>query len=91
MGKNYARGARTYPGVLPGLRMKVMRRAQQDVEYLQLLSQAKGWTREAVRQALAAYADDPAAPSFMFSKLTPERADALRASVVQTLLGTKRP
>ena len=86
-GKNYAGGSRTYPGALPGLRMKVMRRAQQDVEYLQLLSQAKGWTREAVRQVLAAYADDPGAPSFMFRKLTPERANALRAAVVQTLLG----
>jgi len=67
--------------------MKIMRRAQQDIEYLQLLSQAAGWTRDTVRQALATYADDPAAPSFMFKNLTPERADAIRAAVVQTLLG----
>ena len=86
-GKNYARGAKSYPGALPGLRMKIMRRAQQDIEYLQLLSQAAGWTRDTVRQALATYADDPAAPSFMFKNLTPERADAIRAAVVQTLLG----
>ena len=86
-GKNYAGGAESYPGALPGLRMKVMRRAQQDVEYLQLLSQARGWNRDAVRQVLAAYADDPVAPSFMFKNLTPERAVALRAAVAQTLIG----
>ena len=86
-GRNYAGGAKSYPGALPGLRMKIMRRAQQDVEYLQLLSQAKGWTRETVRQAVAGYADDPSAPSLMFKNLTPERADALRAAVVQTLIG----
>jgi len=30
-GKNYARGAKSYPGAFAGLRMKIMRRAQQDI------------------------------------------------------------
>ena len=88
-GRHYANGHKNYPGALPGLRMKVMRRCQQDIEYLQLLSAAKGWGRDVVRQAVAAYADDPAAPVLMFKKLTPDQADQLRATVARTLMEMK--
>lgn len=84
-GRNYARSGKSYAGALPGLRMKVMRRCQQDIEYLQLLSRAVGWDRNLVRQAVAAYADDPAAPVLTFRNLTAERAEKLRAAVVGTL------
>ncbi len=84
-GRNYARGGRNYPGALPGLRMKVMRRCQQDIELLGMLSRAEGWDRPYVRRAVAAYADDPSAPVLTFWGLTPERADELRAAIVRTL------
>jgi hypothetical protein len=85
-GRNYANSGRNHPGALPGLRMKLMRHCQQDIEYLQLLSRADGWDRDRVRQAVAGYADDPSAPVLTFWGLTCERADQLRSAVARTLV-----
>jgi hypothetical protein len=87
-GKNYALGARSFAGPLPGVRAKLLRRGQQDIELLQQLSAAKGWNRGRVRQALAAYADDPAAPVLTFDRLTLERLEQLRAELVATIRQT---
>jgi hypothetical protein len=84
-GKNYAGSGRNYPGPLPGVRMKLLRRCQQDIELLQLLAVAPGWDRDRVRAALAAYADDPAAPALGFRGLTSTRLQQLRASLAATL------
>ena len=89
-GKNVANGGKDYPGPLAGLRMKVARRAQQDIEYLYLLAGQKGWDRDRVRQAIAAYADDPEAPVLEFAKMTAEQQFELRQAVVATILGSGR-
>ena len=62
-----------------------MRRAQQDVEYLNLLAAKKGWSRGRVRRALAAWADDPDAPTLHFTKLTAERLFELRRSLARAI------
>ena len=84
-GRNWALSGRNYPGPLPGLRMKLMRHYQQDVELLQMLAAAPGWDRTRVRAAIAPYADDPAAPVLLFDKLTTEKMALLRQSLVATL------
>jgi hypothetical protein len=89
-GKNVANSGKDYPGPLAGLRMKVARRAQQDIEYLHLLAGQKGWDRDRVRQAIAAYADDPAAPVLEFSKMTAEGQFEMRAAVVATILDSAK-
>ena len=66
-------------------RLKLMRRVQQDVEYLHLLAGKDGWDRARVRAALAEYADDPAAPVWTFEKLTLSQWDDIRDRVVQTI------
>jgi hypothetical protein len=88
-GRNYANSGKDYPGPLPGLRMKVARRAQQDIEYLHLLAAQKGWDRHLVRKAIAAYADDPAAPVLEFTKMTPEQQFELRESIAATILAQR--
>lgn len=88
-GRNYANSGKDYPGPLPGLRMKVARRAQQDIEYLHLLAAHKGWDRALVRKAIAAYADDAAAPVLEFAKMTPEQQFQLRESVTATILAAQ--
>ena len=80
-GKNVANSGKDYPGPLAGLRMKVARRAQQDIEYLHPLAAKKGWDRGRVRQAIAAYADDPEAPVLEFE---------MRQAVVATILSNGR-
>jgi hypothetical protein len=85
-GRDYANSGKDYPAPLPGLRMKVARRAQQDIEYLHLLAKQKGWDRNLVRKAIAAYADDPAAPVLEFTKMTAEQQFELRRVVVATIL-----
>ena len=84
-GRNYAGGKRSYPGPLPGLRMKILRRCQQDVELLMQLAGARGWDRARVRSALAPYADALAEPVLTFEKLTFDRMLQLRAAVVRTI------
>jgi len=66
--------------------LKVMRRAQQDVEYLLLLAKARGWDAARVRSAVAAaFADDPQAPVPAFSQLTLARLTELRERVAATI------
>ena len=88
-GKNYANSGRTYPGPIAGVRLKLARRIQQDIEYLHLLGRCKGWDRHRVRRALAAYSDDPAAPVLTFNGLTLDRLNELRRRVIATILATK--
>jgi len=85
-GHKYGGGNRSYPGPIAGVRMKDLRRAQQDIEYLNLLAGAKGWSRSRVRLALAEYCDDPEAPVWSFSKLSLEKMNELRGRVISTLL-----
>ncbi len=85
-GGNYAGSGKTYDGPLPGIRMKLLRRAQQDIEYLNLLAARRGWDRDGVIGALAAWADAPnALDGLTFSGLSAERAAALRESLAATL------
>jgi hypothetical protein len=84
-GKNYAGDKQSHPVPLPGLRMKVLRRCQQDVELLTQLAVAKGWDRPRVRSALAAYADDPAAPVLTFNRLTFDKMLQLRVALARTV------
>jgi len=82
-GKNYANSGQNYPGPLAGLRMKIMRRCQQDIEIIQLAANKNGWSRAQTRTALAALADDPAAPVLSFGKLTADQQETLRAAARQ--------
>ena len=86
-GKNYARTGKSYEGAFAGVRLKAIRRAQQDAEYLNLLAAKKGWSREKVRRALAAFADDPSAYVLRFNKLSAERVFELRRAVAAALIG----
>lgn len=85
-GRGFADGRRDHPGPLPGVRLKLLRRAQQDIEYLNLLAARPGWSRDAVRRALTPFADDPDAPLPTFDRLAAPRARELRRTVVATLL-----
>ena len=69
-GAQYAGSGKDYDGPIAGVRLKAIRRAQQDIEYLDLLAAKPGWNKARVRQALAAWADDPQAPVLTFKKLT---------------------
>jgi hypothetical protein len=89
-GKDYARSGANYPGPLPGVRMKLLRRCQQDIELLQLLATAKGWDRARARAALAPYADDPSATVVAFNKLSSDRMCNLRAALLATLQAAER-
>lgn len=89
-GRNYARSGTNYPGPLPGVRMKLLRRCQQDIELLQLLATAKGWDHARVRAALAPAADDPSALVFSFRKLSSDRMNQLRAALLETLQNAAR-
>ena len=85
-GAHYAGTDKTYDGALPGLRMKLLRRGQQDVEYLNLLAHCRGWDRDQVIQALAVWADAPdTATGPDFSRLSPEGAAQLREAVAATI------
>lgn len=85
-GRNYANSGKDYPGPLPSVRLKTMRRAQQDIEYMHLLAAKQGWDRATVRQALAPYADDPEAPVLEFYKMDASRQFGLRRALTATLL-----
>ena len=88
-GQNYAGGGKNYPGPIAGLKMKISRRCQQDIEYLHLLARCKGWDRLRVRRALMPYSDDPTAPLLRFSGLSLDKMDELRRRVVATILAEK--
>ena len=85
-GKDYARTGKNYDGPMASVRLKAMRRGQQDIEYLNLLAAKKGWNRQRVKQALAAWADDPQAGVLYFKSLTYNRLLELRRAVVAALL-----
>jgi hypothetical protein len=89
-GKNFAASGKNYDGPVAGLRMKAMRRAQQDIEYLNLLAGCKGWDRDQVVLALKRYADNPEGHSgYTFSKLSDQELDRLRESVAATIEASK--
>jgi len=88
-GSNYAGSNRNYPGPIAGVRLKIARRCQQDMEYLALLAARKGWDRDRVRNAIRPYADDPDAPLLRFGKLSLEKLQELRRRVVATVLHGK--
>ena len=84
-GNNYARTDKVYNGALPGVRLKAIRRAQQDMEYLNLLAAKKGWSYRKLRRALAPYADDPTAWPYTFFRLDSEKLLRLRRAVAAEL------
>jgi hypothetical protein len=85
-GHHFAGTDKDYDGPIPGLRMKMMRRAQQDIEYLNLLAQSKDWDRERVISALSKYADNPESLSgFTFEKLSNGGMHRLREAIAQTI------
>lgn len=84
-GTDYARSGKTHDGALPGVRLKMIRRAQQDVEYLNLLAAKKGWNYYRLRRALAPWADDPEVWPYSFFKLDSDRLVELRRTVATEL------
>ncbi|MCD6364887.1 MAG: hypothetical protein J7M14_03340, partial [Planctomycetes bacterium] len=88
-GDKYAGGSRSYLGGIAGVRLKTLRRCQQDFEYLNLLAQCKGWDRHRVRSALAARSNDPKAPVLQYTRLTSSDWADLREAVVATILAGK--
>jgi hypothetical protein len=87
-----------YPGLhgpVAGLRLKMERRAVQDIEYMTLLSARDGWSRDMVKKAIlkkiqlegkisSKDADDPG--KMTFSHLKPEDFDRLRIAMANTLM-----
>ncbi len=75
-------------------RLKMLRRAQQDVELLHLLLAKKGWTRPEIRSAVAAHlglrgsfvkTSDLDAGRTDYGALDPDRFEALRRAVLAAL------
>ena len=85
-GTQYARSGKDYDGPLAGFRLKALRRVQEDIEYLDMLAAKPGWNRLKVKEALRAWADDPAAPQLTFSKLTLDDIYSIRRAVVSELM-----
>jgi hypothetical protein len=85
-GNDYARSGRQYDGALPSVRLKAMRRAQQDMEYLNLLSAKSGWDEEKVRAALAGFADDKDSRVLKFDRLSSGELNKLRRAVAKALI-----
>ncbi|MEK7273865.1 MAG: hypothetical protein AAB110_01280, partial [Candidatus Desantisbacteria bacterium] len=87
-----------YPGTsgpIAGLRLKMERRAVQDIEYMTLLAVKDGWSRDKVNKAVlkkirlegkisSKGADDPG--KITFSHLKPDDFNRLRIAVANTLL-----
>ncbi|HYF49216.1 MAG TPA: glycoside hydrolase domain-containing protein [Planctomycetota bacterium] len=85
-GANYAGTNKTYDGALPGIRMKILRRAQQDMEYLNLLAGMKGWSRDGVIEALRPWADNPeSVTGLSFTKMDAAKLAKLREAVAATI------
>jgi hypothetical protein len=79
---------------LASLRLKALRRAQQDVEYLVLLSKAKGWNREQIAAAVAdilnlqmkfEQKDAEDAGTYRFGSVSPDGFTDLRRAIVKAL------
>lgn len=87
-----------YPGLsgpVAGLRLKMERRAVQDIEYMTLLSAKEGWSRDKVKKAVLKKiqlegkissndADDPG--KITFSRLKPDDFDRMRVAIANTLM-----
>ncbi|MFH1898127.1 MAG: glycoside hydrolase domain-containing protein [Candidatus Desantisbacteria bacterium] len=82
-------------GPVAGLRLKVERRAVQDIEYLTLLATKEGWSRAKVNQAIlkkirlkgeisSKDADDPG--RITFSHLKPDDFNRLRIAIAKTMM-----
>lgn len=85
-GQDYAGTGRIYDGALPGIRLKLMRRAQQDIEYLELVARHNGWHRSQIAEALALWRDAASPPrNPTFATLSSARADNLRESLADIL------
>jgi hypothetical protein len=77
-------------GPIASLRLKALRRAQQDAEYLVILGKQKGWDREQVAAALrdllslkvtTVKADDNDAGSYQFAHTRADDFDAMRRAI----------
>jgi len=84
-GVNYAGSGKNYPGPVAGVRLKLIRRAQQDIEYMHLLAGCKGWDRARVRAAVARYADDPNAAILAFNAMGLDKWIELRSALAATI------
>ncbi|MEA2062201.1 MAG: hypothetical protein U9P14_00760, partial [Gemmatimonadota bacterium] len=85
-GTDYARSGKNYDGPVAGVRLKAMRRAQQDIEYLNMLAASNGWDRPRVRRALKAWADKPREPAATFGSISEEQMFQLRKAVVAAIM-----
>jgi len=85
-GTDYARTGKNHAGPFASVRLKAIRRAQQDIEYLNMLCAKKGWNRWKVRKAIAPWADDPQAEVLSFQNLKAEELFELRKALVAALL-----
>jgi Domain of unknown function (DUF4091) len=81
-------------GPIASVRLKAMRRAEQDVEYLQLLQHKMGWTREQVAAALinllpkppvSSKKSDDDAGTYLFQSADNAQMGALRAALFHLL------
>ncbi|MFC1614093.1 hypothetical protein ACFL5K_02230 [Gemmatimonadota bacterium] len=84
-GTDYARTGKTVDQPIAGVRLKAMRRAQQDIEYLNLLSNKHGWDRAKAGQALTEWADNPSAAVPLFKSMTADSLFELRKAIVDVL------
>ncbi len=81
-------------GPIASLRLKALRRAQQDVEYLDLLAKQEGWDRQQIGAVLPEYlslnltsmkANDSDAGSYQFGPMRADDFDAMRWTVAAAL------
>ena len=86
-GTDYARSGKDYNGPIAGVRLKAIRRGQQDIEYLNMLTAKKPWSKAKVRKALAAWADNSRAPVLTFRNLSVDRLFQLRGALQTALKG----
>jgi hypothetical protein len=89
-GVNYAGGGKSLPLPIASVRMKIMRRCQQDIEYLHLLAGTAGWDRPRARRALLPLSDQPDSPVLSFSRLSSQQWLQLRQDLMATLAGGKK-
>jgi hypothetical protein len=76
-----------YDGPVPSIRMKLWRRAQQDIEYLLLLERETGASRSQIAAALSVWSGEGGKipGSATFDSLTPEKMRELRASIIRQI------
>jgi len=85
-GVNYAGTKKVYDGAIASMRMKFVRRGEQDIEYANLLARCPGWDQDRVIQALRAWSDDPkAADPYNFKHLTLDDSYRLREALAATI------